>query len=98
VPEIKVTVIPQMLNFTETPVVELTVHYQDRDNDIDFSDTLVFTENTEQTFRIAVLDESPRTYQVTVTYHLADGSIAQRDPVELDKPRIIIPRYIPVIA
>lgn len=95
VPDIKVTAIPRMLNFTDTPVVELNITYQDPDHDIGFSDTLVFTENTEQTFRIAVQEDSPRQYSVQVTYHLANGTAVARDAQILNKPRIIIPRYIP---
>lgn len=94
VPDIKVTAIPRMLNFTDTPVVEVNVDYQDDGNGIFFSDTLVFTENTDQEFRISVHEDSPKEYSLAVTYHLADGSTVDREPISLDKPRIIIPRYV----
>jgi hypothetical protein len=95
VPDLKVIAIPRMLNFTDTPVVELNIDYQDPDNHIDFNDTLVFTDGTEQEFRISVREDSPREYSVSVTYHLADGTVVERAPATLDQPRIIVPRYIP---
>ena len=95
VPDIKVTAIPRMLNFTDTPVVELNIDYQDADNNILFNDSLVFVENAEQAFRIEVQEDSPKDYTVSVAYHLANGTIVEREPEVLDKPRLIIPRYVP---
>ena len=95
VPDIKVTAIPKMVNFTDTPVVELNVNYQDAANNITFTDTLVFVDSNEQVFHISVKEDSPRQYAVSVSYHLADGTLVEREPELLDKPRIIIPRYVP---
>lgn len=94
VPEIAVEVHPKVVNFVETPVVEIDVNYADPDHDIDYQETLVFTGSEPQSFRIQVDKDSPREYEITVTYYLPDGQIIVRDPVPLDKSKIVIPRYV----
>jgi hypothetical protein len=42
-----------------------------------------------------VEEDSPREYQVTTTYYLADGTTVTRDPVTLDKTKIVVPKYVP---
>jgi len=95
VPAVAVEVQPKLVNFAETPVVEVNVSYRDEDNDIDYEDTLVFTGPEPQKFRVQIEKDSPKEYGIGVTYYLADGRIAKRDPVNLDKSKIVIPRYVP---
>jgi hypothetical protein len=95
VPEISCLVVPRPVDFVQTPVVEVDVSYKSPEDDIEFSDTLVFTEPVPQSFRFTVNDDSPRDYDVAVTYYLADGTVVARDPVTLDKAKIVVPKYVP---
>jgi hypothetical protein len=95
VPEINCLVVPKLLDLVQTPVVEVDVTYKDPAHDIDYSETLVFTDQNAQSFRVQIADGSPREYQVAVTYYLADGRLAKRDPVTLAQDKIVIPRYLP---
>lgn len=97
-PEVSCTLVPQLLNFAETPVVVADLSYEDDERGIRASDTLIFTDATEQTFRVPVHEDSPLAYRLTVTYHLADGSVVEREPVTLDKKRIVLPRYLPQLV
>lgn len=97
VPEITCLVVPKTLDFVQTPVVEVDVDYEDlRDasQPIRYNETLVFTDATAQPFRIQVREDSPREYSVTLTYYLADGKIVAREPVKLDKTKIVVPKYV----
>ena len=70
-PEVKCVFVPRLLNFTDTPVVQADINYSDPDNDIEFSDTLVFTDNKEQSFRVPVNENSPLDYRLMLTYFRA---------------------------
>lgn len=95
VPEVSCLVVPRPVDFVQTPVVELTIDYTDPRNRIEASETMVFLDQTPQSWRVRVEEDSPRDYQVTTTYYLADGTIVTRDPVTLDKTKIVVPRYVP---
>ncbi|HSR51435.1 MAG TPA: hypothetical protein VLV83_11445 [Acidobacteriota bacterium] len=94
VPEIVVTIFPNLVNFQETPVVEATIDYRDAANDVDFTDTLVFTDEKSQTVRFRIDEDSPTDYELSVTYFLADGQVVNRDPVTLSRKRLTLPRYV----
>ncbi len=94
IPEVKATFVPNLLNFTDTPVVEINIAYEDPANGIDFNDTLLFTDDKEQSFQVAVREDSPTAYQVQITYHLPDGSMIERPAEPTEKKRILIPRLI----
>jgi hypothetical protein len=98
VPRIAALVIPKALDFTTSPVVEVDVSYTDAGNDIDASETLVFTDMTAQSFVIPIASGGSKTYQLGVTYYLNDGKVVTRDPVSMDKTQVVIPRYIPTTA
>jgi hypothetical protein len=93
-PQVYCLVVPKLVDFTMTPVVEVDVTYQDQAHQIDFSDTLVFTDPTPQDFTVEIGADSPKTYQLKVTYYLADGKIATRDPVTLGQNKVVVPRYV----
>jgi hypothetical protein len=97
VPEVACLVVPKLIDLVQTPVVEVNVDYADAAHGIDFSDTLVFTDQNPQSFHVQVEEDSPREYQVAVTYYLADGQIVNRDPVTLDQSKIVIPRYVATV-
>src|SRR5262249_42734879 len=98
VPEIAVEVNAKLVNFVETPVVEVDVAYKDDSHHIDYEETLVFTSPDPQKFRVQVAKDSPRDYDIFVTYYLADGKVVQRQSVTLDKSKIVVPRYVAVSA
>jgi hypothetical protein len=70
------------------------VNYQDPAHNIEYQETLVFTSQDPQKFRVQVDKDSPREYNVTVTYYLSDGKVVAKPPVTLDKSKIVIPRYL----
>ncbi|MEM8806325.1 MAG: hypothetical protein AAGF01_09900 [Cyanobacteria bacterium P01_G01_bin.38] len=95
VPEIHGTVLPRLIDFATTPVVEVHITYQDLEHDIDFIETLVFTEKADQTFRISLHEDSLREYTVAITYYLDSGEMIEKDPITVDRKRLILPRYRP---
>ena len=95
VPEIGCLMVPKLVDFVATPVVEANVEYQDPENDIDMSETLVFTDANPQSFRIQVQENSPREYRLSLTYYTSDGQVVEREAVMLDKNKIVIPKFVP---
>ena len=94
VPEIAVEVNAKVVNFVETPLVEVDVNYEDRTHNIVYEETLVFSGPDPQKFRVQVDKDSPREYFITVTYYLSDGKVVVRPGVSLDKSKIVVPRYV----
>ena len=94
VPTILCLVVPKVVDFVQTPVVEVDVEYKDPNHQINYEETLVFTDPTPQSFKFQVKDDSPRTYTLALTYYTADGKVVQRAPVELDKNKVVIPKYV----
>jgi len=95
VPEVVATVMPKLVAFADTPVVEVNIAYNDPEHDISSEDTLVFSDATPQTFRVQVQQDSPRDYTLAVTYYKGDGRVIQLDPITLDKKQVVIPKYVP---
>ncbi len=95
VPEVAVTMLPKLVAFAETPVVEVNIEYQDPKNHINDVETFEFTDATNQSYRLQVKPDSPLQYQIGVTYYLADGKKVDVAPIPLDKKQIVIPRYLP---
>jgi hypothetical protein len=93
-PVVSCLMVPKLVNFVETPIVQVDADYKDPKNGLDLNDTILFTDETPQSFRFAVAEDSPKSYQLTVTYFLANGSVVKREPVTLDDPKIVIPRYV----
>lgn len=95
VPEIAIEVHPKVVNFVETPLVEVNINYDDAGHNISYEETLVFTNPDPQKVRIQVDKDSPREYKVGLTYYISDGKVVERPAVALDKSKIVIPRYLP---
>lgn len=91
VPEVRGIFVPNLINFTDTPVIEVNVSYEDTANDIEFSDTFIFTDAKEQTFQIPVRHNSPEEYDMQITYHLPGGRRVERPAEPTSKKRILIP-------
>jgi hypothetical protein len=95
VPEVSTLIVPRLVDFTATPVVQVDIHYTDPAHSIDVTDSFIFTDQKEQAWKVQVEPDSPKTFQVQVTYHLADGTVVQRDPLSLANNKITVPKYIP---
>jgi len=95
VPEIHGTLLPRLIDFDTTPVVEVNINYEDLERDIDFADTLVFTEPVDQSFRIPLHEDSPNEYQIAITYHLTSGEVIEKEPSIIDRKRLVLPKYLP---
>jgi hypothetical protein len=95
IPEVSCLMVPKLLDFAATPAVSVDIHYVDPDTDLDQTDSFVFTDATNQQWRLEVGEDSPRSFEVTVTYDLADGTVVKRDPVTLSTPKIVVPKYVP---
>jgi hypothetical protein len=93
-PEVKCVFVPRLLNFTDTPVVQADISYDDPDHDIEFHDTLVFTDDKEQGFRIPVHEDSPPDYRLTLSYFKADGSVAVQPELTTHSKRFVIPMLV----
>ncbi|MFC7615561.1 hypothetical protein ACFQV2_20705 [Actinokineospora soli] len=99
VPALKVPMVtcllnPKNLDFVATPIVEVTVSYSDPAHQppIAHEQTFLFSDTTPQEFRVRTGPNSPKTYDLTVRYFLADGTTTERGSVSLIQSNVTIPR------
>ena len=93
--EVKCQFNARQINFTDTPVVELHVDYQDPVNGRDHSDTFTLeTPADKPVFQNPIGETSPTEFTVHVTYHKADGTMHEMEPVVLDRKQWVVPRYL----
>lgn len=97
IPTVSCTVLPKLVNFTETPVVTVDLSYKDDAHGISEAQSLVFTEAVDQEWKIQVAEGGPKEFQAQVTYDLADGTVVKRDPVSLDRNKIVVPKYVAAV-
>ena len=95
VSEVKCQFNARQINFTDTPVVELNVIYEDPVNGRDHSDTFTLeTPADKPVFQHPIGEDSPPEFSVLVTYHKADGTFVEREPILLDRKQWVVPRYL----
>ncbi len=95
VPRVGADVTPTFVNFTETPLVEVELSYNDPQHGVQESTTLSFSENKPQSWFVPVADDASREYQATVTYYLApDGTPVTAPKQTLTKNKLVLPRYV----
>jgi hypothetical protein len=94
VPEVVASILPRMIDFVQTPVVEANVAYSDPARGVDVQETFSFTDATPQEFRHQVDAAAPKAYSVEIVYYLADGQVVTRPPVTLNKTQLTLPKYV----
>lgn len=94
VPEVVASILPRMIDFVQTPVVEANVAYADPARGVDVQETFSFTDATPQEFRHQVDAAAPKAYSVEIVYYLADGQVVTRPPVTLSKTQLTLPKYV----
>ncbi|MGH8564662.1 MAG: hypothetical protein ACREXW_11490 [Gammaproteobacteria bacterium] len=93
--EVKCQFNARQLNFTDTPVVELHVDYEDPVNGRDHSNTFTLESPADKPlFQHPIGETSPTEFTVFVIYHKADGTMHEMDPVRLDRKQWVVPRYL----
>ena len=94
VPEVKCTFDLGLVDFIDTPLVEMQVVYADPVNGRDTTETFLIRSAGERpVFQHPVDPTSPRAFDLTVIYHRAGGTREARDPVSVDaKQWVISPR------
>ena len=80
----------KLQDFTLTPAVEVDLRYDDPQG-VHETMTLVFTSPEHQTWFVPVADTAPRTYEMSVKWHYADGRERSVGPVRLEKPAVLLP-------
>jgi hypothetical protein len=91
IPKVGATFTANMLDFAATPAVEVNLGYDDPQRNVHERMTLVFTSKDPQKWFIPVADGAARAYDMSVTWHYADGSERSSTPVKLEKPAVVLP-------
>ncbi|QJP16076.1 hypothetical protein G3545_21985 [Starkeya sp. ORNL1] len=94
VPEVACLMVPKLVDFVATPVVEVNIHYADPPRGVDTTETFTFTEPKEQQFRLRTDAAGPKTFDVEVTYYLTNGQVVTRAPVPMNRSQIVVPKYV----
>ncbi|MEL7332247.1 MAG: hypothetical protein AAFN12_08355, partial [Cyanobacteria bacterium J06560_2] len=92
VPWLEVSLLPNLVDFEVTPVVECTLRYSDEGNSLNEIETFTFTSGELGSWSFAIADDTQRTYQHEITYHLADGGAVKKPLTTLDATSLVIPK------
>lgn len=87
---LQVRVLPQLLDFAQTPLVTVDLEYTDEMHDLRTTTSLAFSENAEQTWEIQVKNIHQHVFGYRVTYFMADGSSVETDMVFQESPLVIL--------
>lgn len=94
-PEVKCEISARQINFTDTPVVEVHVDYEDAVNGHSKTDSFTLEKSTDKFLFQHPIDEgSPSEFQITVVYHRHDGNTVEEPPITRSRKTFVVPRYI----
>jgi hypothetical protein len=86
-----VDVIPDLLDFSAVKLVKVSVHYLDKDNQIEQSKDYIFKNGTaQQQFKIRLGDKTKRGYDYTVECYFTNGKKATVGPNPAKDPTLIL--------
>lgn len=91
-PELVVDVLPMLLDFTVTPVVEVGLRYDDPDNGIHESQTFALTSKDNQTWSVPLSNPARTDFKVRYTYNCADGQVVERPEEIAPDPKVTVPK------
>jgi hypothetical protein len=91
IPKVGAEFNPIMQKFELTPAVEVNLTYDNPQNNIHETMTLVFTSKEKQSWFITVPDSVPRKYDMSVTWFYADGTQKSSTPITLEKVAVTLP-------
>ena len=91
IPKVGATFSPKLTDFALTPAVEVDLKYNDPAG-VHESMTLVFTGPEPQSWFVPVADTAPKEYEMSVTWHYADGRDRTVGPVRREQPAVLLPR------
>ncbi|HMR48575.1 MAG TPA: hypothetical protein PKE40_03995 [Arachnia sp.] len=94
IPTVGCTILPKLVDFDATPVVTVTLTYSDPAHGVSDSQAFVFTDQTEEAWKIPIADGGPKDFTVQVSYSLADGTTVTREPVTTSVNKLVIPKYL----
>jgi len=90
---LEVTVLPSLVDFTKTQLVDVALHYVDKEGEIDTRADLIFEpkDKEKKTWSVRVKDRTKMKYEWQTTFFMADGSTKQ-STVETTEARALILR------
>ena len=95
VPQAGARLIPSLVDFGTTPVVEVELQYHDAQRGVNESETLIFTDKKPQQWFVSIESDAPRNYSYSIRYHTAEGDIIEGVSKRTNARAIVIPRYKP---
>lgn len=93
-PELVVDVLPMMLDFAFTPVVEVGLRYEDPANGIHESQTFALTSKDNQTWSVPLSNPAKTDFSVRYTYNCADGQVVERPEEMAPDPKVTVPKLL----
>jgi hypothetical protein len=91
---LEVTLIPVLLDFAVTPVVEATLTYADRAHNVLESHTFALTRPDILFWRVPLQDPAVRGFTTKFTYNTADGRVIEGSPTPAPDDKVTIPKLL----
>jgi len=96
---LSISVLGQLVDFTATPVVTVSIAYDDAADDLHSTSTCTLSPNTPVvTTEIALADPTATGFTYTITYFSADGAAHPQQPQPATQTTVVVPRLAPVTA
>lgn len=94
-PRLRVSMLPALVDFKLTPIVECTLRYDDAANDVHKVQTFPFSKPEEAVWIVPLSSEQrPRSYKYQITYHTADGQNIVAPQQSSDATALIVPKLV----
>lgn len=95
-PQLEVTVMPNTVDFTLTPVVTCTLRYDDDNADIHETKTFAFDESNKVPvdWGLTIAEKERNSYSHELVYHTVQGTMIDREPETTDQTVLVIPRVV----
>jgi len=91
--ELKVDVLPQFVDFAQTPLVIVDLAYDDDIQGTRLTESLTFSDKERQTWTIAVGDVHQKLYSYQITYFPASGEPQVQEPQFQERSYLVIPQF-----
>ncbi|MEL6453104.1 MAG: hypothetical protein AAFQ40_00120 [Cyanobacteria bacterium J06623_5] len=91
--ELKIDVLAQLIDFSQTPLVVVDLAYEDDLKGTRLTESLAFNTADRQTWTIAVGDINQKLYSYQITYYPADGEPQTSEAQFQDRNLLIIPKF-----
>jgi hypothetical protein len=93
-PKLNVKLLPTLVDFAVTPVVEVTMRYDDTFNNLHKVETFALTSPAEQLWSFPISRDEQRAYRYQVTYNTKEGQVVNVPEATTDETALVLQKLL----